>query len=168
MREIDPSSNGDRRHHLRSPQGPAPGRNRRGSWVVLVAVVSASTGLSLFAGGAAGGLAGTLLGFEELAILGPVLVGAAAGGLGGVWVGAWVATRFTPGGRPRPRILAAGAGGTLGLAAGVALSAVGRGALFAGLPVAAVLAPGVGAAVGEGLVTRRQARGGGPPAPPSG
>jgi hypothetical protein len=134
------------------------GERGLGVWVLLVAMVTASMGVFLLGGGALGGLAAQLLGYRQPADAPPIIVGLAMGGLTGVWVGSWVGVRLTGAGGRR-RLIAAGTGATLGLLVAVVLAWLRSRLAPDGLApilviLAAIVAPGLGAVLGDGLQAR--------------
>ncbi|GAC1374537.1 MAG: hypothetical protein NVSMB32_17650 [Actinomycetota bacterium] len=118
--------------------------------MVTIALVSAAMGAGLLVGFLIGGLVHDLFGAPvEL-----VLVVAAAGSVAGVWLGSWLAIRLTGGNRRR--FVACGVGGTLGLVAAVGVAYAAAKTLAGILPIIAILAPGIGAAVGAVFAERGQ------------
>lgn len=152
--------------------GPAPGGNGhpapitavpgtpaalRGRWIVPLAVVSAFSGMSMLLGAFIGTTLGGRAVPQSNAQAALALAGALAGGLAGVWAGAAIAIRLT-GQDPSGRLPVTGICGSLGLLAGIALLVVAFRTigLLSGL---GLIAPGIGAAVGDRIALRRRAEG---------
>lgn len=136
-------------HGRESPEPEAAPSNGRG--VLLVAIVSAMTGLNLMLGAGVGLLIAQPIGLrgDSAGIL--MLVAAALGGILGVIFGVRVAHRFGGTGEgARARILAVIAG-LLGLVGAVAVAST-SGIPFA--PIIAVMLPGIGAWLGDRAAER--------------
>jgi uncharacterized membrane protein len=147
--EFDPTSNGQRL--TKSSAGP----EARGRGVVLVAVVSAFTGISLLAGATAGALVATALGVRGGAFVAPMAVASGLAAGIGVWAGVRMSDRFarpssSTSGRVSPTV-----GGIVGLVAAVAIASRGLG-LWA--PLVVILLPGLGALLGDTVAGRHALR----------
>jgi hypothetical protein len=153
-RPARPAGNG---HPAPLTAGPGVAPGSRGRWIVPLGVVSAVTGMLLLVGAFVGTSLGRMAGLEDLMVLGPASVGAMAGGLAGVWAGSWVAIRLSGGDRTG-RWALMGVCGTAAMVGGVALAFGAAKTGFSPLGVLALLAPGIGAAVGDRIALDRKAR----------
>jgi hypothetical protein len=125
---------------------PQFGVASRGRWILIVAVVSASTIVLLVIGGVLAGLVVR----KGLAIW----LGAGAGALLGIWGGSWLALGLTDYERTRLHILASSAGALGALIIGLAPVIFGR----TSIPfweIFAMISPGAGAALATGYMERR-------------
>ncbi len=141
---FDPNTNG---HKTSSPNPAIP---RRGGGVLLMAMVSAMTGLNLMLGGAVGGVVGALTDAGDTL---PALValGAGLGGAIGVYFGVRVALRFG-GSSGISSFKWLTAWGFAGLVGSIALAAVFVSPLT---PVVAIILPGLAAALGDRYATKK-------------
>lgn len=146
MSEFDPATNG----HKPEPKS-AVVRESSGRGVLLVTIVSATTGLNLMLGAGVGGLIAIPLGLKE-ASLGVIMVTTAGlGGLLGVIFGVRIAHRFGGTGQGAKDRIAAVAGGIAGLVGAVALAGL---AQIPFVPILAVMLPGIGAWLGDRFTGR--------------
>jgi hypothetical protein len=148
--DFDPTTNGHPKSNGRpggASKTPAP---RRGGGILLMAMVSAMTGLNLMLGGVVGGLVGALTDAgDSLPAL--VALGAGLGGAMGVYFGVRVALRL--GGSSGINSARALTGwGLAGLLGSVALAATVASPLT---PIIAILLPGLTAALGDRYATRK-------------
>lgn len=156
------------REQSRGPLGPEMGRVRRrlGSgpafgapatihWIVTVGVISASTGMLWFVFG--------LIGEAIFDSRNPIFTLALVGAILGVAGGSWVSMALTD--APRNRSMWAGSliGGWCGLLAGMLVPIVAHPMPLGGL--FAILAPGVGTAIGQTLIRLMQVPEPEPPKP---
>jgi hypothetical protein len=121
--------------------------------VVTVALVSAGAGAGLLLGFVlATGLRSTSSGISDAFLSIPLALGA----IGGVWAGAWMAGRTTGGNRRR--FVGSGIGGVGGLVVAlliaVAIPVMNVPVLGVILPLAVILCPGFGAALGARVAER--------------
>lgn len=121
---------------------------------MLVAVVSALTGISLLAGATAGALIAAFLGLKGQAMIPPTAIASSLAAAVGVWVGVRISERFAQRPSPRPGHLWPTAGGIAGLVAAVAIASRGLGPWA---PVFVILLPGLGALLADTLAARRAA-----------
>jgi hypothetical protein len=125
---------------------PSFGVTHRGRWILIVAVVSASTTVFLVIGGVLGGLAAR----HGLAIW----LGAGLGALLGVWGGSWLALGLTDYDRTRIHMLGSSGGALGALVIGLMPVIFGR----TSIPfweVFAMISPGAGAAIATTYMQRR-------------
>jgi uncharacterized membrane protein len=148
--DFDPTSNG---HRLVKSSDRTESRNSGG--VLLVAIVSALTGLSLLMGATAGALIAAVLGLKGQTFITPVVVASGLAAGVGVWVGIRVFDRFVTRSRPGRGQVWPTVGGVVGLVAAVAIASKGLGPLA---PIIVILLPGLGALLGERASQRRAAR----------
>ena len=148
MPNFDPTSNGHRL--VKSSSTSEPGS----AGVVLLAIVSAFTGLSLLTGATAGALVAAILRLKGSAFITPVAIGSGVAAGVGVWLGVRVSERFARrsanAGRLWPTV-----GGLAGLVAAVAIASRGLGPWA---PFVVILLPGLGALLGDTSAGRRAAR----------
>jgi hypothetical protein len=133
---------------------PATPPGLRGRWIVPLAVVSAFSGMSMLLGGFIGVSVGGRAAPQSNLEIALALGGALLGGVAGVWVGASLAIRLT-GQDPADRLAMTGAFGTIGLVVGIGIVVLATRTslgLIAGL---GLIAPGIGAAVGDRIAMRR-------------
>ena len=153
MPEFDPRTNG---HRLKSESTPVP---RRGGGVLLLALVSALTGLNLLIGAGVGAIVGAVTDADDLT---PALaaIGAGLGGAVGVAVGVKVTLRLGgSSGVSSARWLTAW--GIAGLVGSIALAAT----LVTPLtPILAILLPGLAALLGDRYAAKKHIARHGPPA----
>jgi hypothetical protein len=136
--------------------GPGLAPALRGRWIVPLGIVSAATGVMMFLGVLAGGLVGLALGLGDPQAGIPAVLGLLAGAVAGIVIGSRVAIGMSGGGDDRLRPMVAG--GLLGLVATVGLSALGAKSAFLLLYGAALLAPGIGAGIGDRVALARTMR----------
>jgi uncharacterized membrane protein len=145
---FDPTSNG---HRLVKSSGTSePG----GGGVVLLAIVSAFTGLSLLAGATAGAVVAAILGLKGSAFITPVAIGSGVAAGVGVWLGVRISERFASRSANKGRLWPT-VGGLAGLVAAVAMASRGLGPWA---PFVVILLPGLGALLGDTSAGRRAAR----------
>jgi hypothetical protein len=148
--DFDPTTNG---HPLSNGQKDGPSRPaapRRGGGILLMALVSAMTGLNLMLGGGLGFLVATLTDAEDIL---PALValGAGLGAAIGVFFGVRVALGFGgSSGLSSQRWLTGW--GLAGLVGSIALAAAVASPLT---PIIAILLPGLAAALGDRFATKK-------------
>jgi hypothetical protein len=123
---------------------------------VPLGIVSAATGVMMFVGVLAGGLVGLALGLGDPQAGIPAVLGLLAGAVAGIVIGSRVAIGMSGGGDDRLRPMVAG--GLLGLVATVGLSALAAKSAFLLLYGAALLAPGIGAGIGDRVALARTMR----------
>lgn len=150
MPDFDPTTNGHPQsngHLGPKPSTPAP---RRGGAILLMALVSAMTGLNLMLGGGVGGVVGALTDAgDSLPAL--VALGAGLGGAIGVFFGVRVALRFGGGSGISSAKWLTG-WGFAGLVGSVALAALVASPLT---PIIAILLPGLAAALGDRYAVKK-------------
>ncbi|CAN5822591.1 hypothetical protein BH23ACT12_BH23ACT12_02450 [soil metagenome] len=144
MSDFDPTSNGRPVANGSKPSSaPAPGP-RRGGAILLMALVSAMTGLNLMLGGGIGGVVGAVTNAGD-ALPALVVLGAGLGGLIGVIFGVRVALRFG-GSSGISSVKWLTGWGLAGLLGSIALAATVASPLT---PILAILLPGLAAALGD-------------------
>ena len=150
MPDFDPTTNGHPQSngHL-GPKSSTPAP-RRGGAILLMALVSAMTGLNLMLGGGIGGIVGALTDAGDTL---PALValGAGVGAAIGVFFGVRVALRFGgSSGISSAKWLTAW--GFAGLVGSIALAALVASPLT---PIIAILLPGLAAALGDRYAVKK-------------
>lgn len=150
MPDFDPTTNGHLVSNGRKPGTAKPDAPRRGGAVLLMALVSAMTGLNLMLGGGLGFLVGALTDAGETS---PALValGAGLGAAIGVFFGVRVALGFggSSGMSSLKWLTGWGLGGLVG---SIALAATLQSPLT---PILAILLPGLAAALGDRLTVKK-------------
>lgn len=150
MPDFDPTTNGHPLSNGQKGGASKPASPRRGGGILLMALVSAMTGLNLMLGGGVGGVVGAITDAgDSLPAL--VALGAGLGGAIGVYFGVRVALRL--GGSSGISSFKWLTGwGLAGLLASVALAATVASPLT---PIIAILLPGVSAALGDRYAVKR-------------
>ena len=137
---------GPLRSRYNGHERPQFGVASRGRWILIVAVVSASTIVLLVIGGVLGGLVAR----KGLAIW----IGAGAGALLGIWGGSWLALGLTDFERSRLHMLVSSGGAVAALIIGLAPVILGK----TSIPfweIFAMVSPGAGAALATTYMERR-------------
>ena len=150
MPDFDPTTNGHPQSNGQKGGASKPAAPRRGGGILLMALVSAMTGLNLMLGGAVGAIVGAITDAGD-SVPALVALGAGLGGAIGVYFGVRVALRL---------------GGSSGIASAKWLTGWGLGGLLASValaatvaspltPIIAILLPGLTATLGDRYATKR-------------
>ncbi len=150
MPDFDPTTNGHPRSNGHLGPKASTSTPRRGGAILLMALVSAMTGLNLMLGGGIGGIVGALTDAgDTLPAL--VVLGAGLGAAVGVFFGVRVALRFGgSSGISSAKWLTAW--GFAGLVGSIALAALVASPLT---PIICILLPGLAAALGDRYAVKK-------------